>query len=852
MRLVAVSVAVAVGLCLPSVLPAQRDFLKDIQPVLKKHCTGCHGAALQMNGLRLDAGEPALKGGYAGPAIVPGKSAESALIRRVTSDEETVRMPPAGPRLSEAEVAALRGWIDAGARWPESLMKPAVTRRTSNHWSFQPIRRPQPPAVKRPARVRNPIDRFVFARLETERLSPSPEAGRATLLRRASLDLAGLPPTPKEVEEFLADRRPDAYERAVDRLLASPHYGERWARPWLDLAHYADSDGYEKDLARPHAWRYRQWVIDALNRDLPFDRFTMEQLAGDLLPDRGVETLVATGFLRNTLTNREAGVDRAEARFEQIVNRANTVATTWLGLTMGCAQCHDHKYDPLSQKDYYQFFSFFDRAQEDTIEAPAPGELGPYLRSLPEYRKKREALLGEYDVPALQAMWEERLIRSIKEAGWSPEWDFSLTSMRAMFDNAVKVLLKTPAERAEAERLRLTDYFVHRTGVAPDMPKEKMERLKELRKKLDGLDDTLPRPTQAHVILDDPAAPQTCIAMKGDWRRKGVPVTEGVPAVLPPLAATGRASRLDLARWLASSENPLTARVVVNRAWQEFFGRGIVRTSEDFGITGDKPTHPELLDWLASELRDNGRSMGWSMKKLHRLIVTSATYRQSSRFRPELKERDPENALLARQSRIRLPAELIRDSALAAAGLLDTRIGGRSVRPPQPAGVDQLTYANSFKWTPSEGPERYRRGLYIHFQRTAPYPMLMNFDEPDSNVACTRRTRSNTPLQALNLLNDEVFFEAAQAMAWRVEREAVSGTGPGTAAGVGDRVSHAFRLALGREPAEREHSRLLRLYDQVADNRTPGSFSGGYAVAPTGLVAVCRAILNTDEFITRE
>jgi hypothetical protein len=829
MRLTAGTILLLSAACLFSA--AGPDFTAEVQPILKRRCSGCHGAALQMNGLRLDHGPSALKGSYSGPVILAGKAAESTLIQRVSSEKDGFRMPPAGPRLTAAEIATLKSWINSGARFPDSMMKAEAPRRETSHWSFQPVTRPNPPPVKNPAWARNAIDRFILARLEKEGIAPSHEAGRATLLRRVSLDLTGLPPSVEMQREFLADSGPHAYERIVDRLLESPHYGERWARPWLDLAHYADSDGYEKDLARPYAWRYRQWVIDAINSDMPFDEFTIQQLAGDLMPNRTTESMVATGFLRNTLTNREAGVDRDEDRFEQLVNRTNTVSTTWLGLAMGCAQCHDHKYDPLSQKDYYSLFAFFDRSREAMIDAPMPGEVGPYLRGLPGYRQKRAALLADYDVPALQKLWESYIIRSIKEPGWSPEWDFSLTSMKAMFDGAVPVLLTPPAERSETDRDRLTDYFVHRTGLAPELPKDKMERLKELRKKLEALEESTPKLTQAMVMMDDPRAAQTRIAIKGDWRRRGIPVDPDVPAMMPAMqAVSGKATRLDLARWLVSAENPLTPRVVANRAWHELFGRGIVRTNEDFGTQGEKPSHPELLDWLAAELRGNG----WSMKKLHRVIVTSAAYRQASTVRADLQERDPENILMARQARLRLSAELIRDNALAVSGLLDTTVGGKSIRPPQPEGVDKLTYANNGKWMVSEGGDRYRRGLYIHFQRTAPYPMLMNFDEPDSNVACTRRARSNTALQALNLLNDEVFFEAAQALAWRVEREAGSG--------IESRIGQAFQLALGRAPAERERSRLARLHDELH-----GHDSGAAALA-----AVCRAILNTDEFITRE
>jgi hypothetical protein len=478
--------------------------------LLLKKCSGCHGAAMQQAGLRLDNAADALRGGYSGAVIVPGAAADSKLIQRVTSAKEGFRMPPAGPALTAAEVQTLRGWIESGAKTPAgSASAIPVAARKSTHWAFQPLRRPAVPVVKNTGWVRNPIDTFVLARLEKEGIQPSAEAPRETLLRRLSLDLTGLPPTPAETAAFAADTRLDAYERQVDRLLASPHYGERWARLWLDLAHYADSDGYEKDQVRPYAWRWRHWVIDALNHDLPFDQFTVEQLAGDLLPNRATEQWVATGFLRNTLTNREAGVDREEARFEQLVNRTNTVSTTWLGLTMGCSQCHDHKYDPISQKDYYQLLAFFDNADEEYIDAPLAGELGPYLAALGDYTKKREALLAEYSVPELFRQWEAKMREAIQHPGRSPEWDFSLTSMKAMFDNAVKILTRDAARRTSAQQRRLIDYFIYRTGTALGLDKAKTDRFKELREKLTKLDREFPALEQAPVMVEDPEAPQT-------------------------------------------------------------------------------------------------------------------------------------------------------------------------------------------------------------------------------------------------------------------------------------------------------------------------------------------------------
>ena len=631
------------------------------------------------------------------------------------------------------------------------------------------LRRPDPPKVRNRVWSQNAIDRFILAKLEDEGTSPSPQADRNTLIRRVSLDLIGLPPTPAEAAAFAADKRPDAYERLLDRLLASPHYGEKWARTWLDLAHYADSDGYEKDLVRPWAWRYRQWVLEALNRDMPYDQFTIEQLAGDLLPGATVEQNVATGFLRNTLTNREAGVDRMEARFEQIVSRTNTVGAVWLGLTVGCAQCHNHKFDPIPQKDYYRLFAFMNGTEEDDIEAPLPGELDPYLRAKPEYDRQRNEILAENHVPELQAKWEPRIQQAFREQGKDLEWDFAVTEIRAAFDGADKFLRGYWTNRTKRQADNLIDYFLSHRG--PDLERDKQvsEQFKQAREKLAALKKTLPEIALAPAVHTDPVAVETHLHVGGDYQALGEAVEPGTLSVLPPMQAPTQAmnkpDRLALATWIVSRDNPLTARVAVNRMWQDFFGSGLVRSSEDFGAQGEKPSHPELLDWLACEFEDRG----WSMKRMHKLIVMSAAYRQSSAVRKDLEARDPGNALLARQSRLRLPAELIRDEALSVSGLLNPAIGGKSVRPPQPAGVAELGYANNVKWVESKGADRYRRGMYIHFQRTTPYPMLMNFDEPDSNTSCTRRRRSNTPLQSLNLLNDPVFFEAAQALAARVE-----------------------------------------------------------------------------------
>jgi hypothetical protein len=763
---------------LPPATPRTIDFHRDIQPIFVRSCRSCHGPDRQRGGLRLDDGDAAREGGDSGAVLKPGDAVHSRLFRLVAGLDPELKMPPGGRTpLSADEIGLLRAWIEQGAKWPKDRVVVVGWQPKSTHWPFQPIRRPSLPPVANAGWVRNPIDAFVLARLDGEMLAPSPEADRVTLIRRLSLDLLGLPPEPREVDDFLADTRPDAYERLVDRLLASPHYGERWGRHWLDMARYADSDGFEKDTGRPHAWRYRHWVIDALNRDMPFDQFTIEQLAGDLLPSAATEQKVATGFHRNTLTNREGGVDREQFRVEQVVDRVNTTARVFLGLTLGCAQCHDHKFDPLTQRDYYQFFAFFNSDVEVDIPAPLPAEPPVPPPMLPDDKKKKG-----------------------------------------------------------------------------------------------------PTGSMAQTLAMGPLR-KTHILKRGDFLRPGVEVQSGTPAVLPPLTPDpspprgegGKmATRLDLAKWIMDPANPLTARVLVNWVWQRYFGRGLVATLEDFGVQGEPPSHPELLDWLASEAvppspqpsppGGEGRVRGWSLKHLHRLIVTSATYRQSSRLRPELAARDPLNVLLARQSRHRLEAEVLRDVGLASSGLLTRTIGGRSVHPPQPAGISELTYADSAKWVESTGPDRYRRGLYTWFQRTSPYPMLMTFDAPDSNVCCVRRERSNTPLQALTLLNDAVFVECAQALAKRIVTEV---PGEGSASLTLERLRHGFRLCVAREPSAAELTRLMRLFEdfrslcqakpeEAAKLVGKMKVSGVETSEAAAWVALARTLLNLDEFVTRE
>lgn len=828
------------------------DFARDVEPILHSRCYECHGPAMQMNGLRFDQKAAALKGGYTGPAIILGKGAQSPLILRVASTKEGFKMPPAGPPLPARDVSVLRAWIDQGAIWPEAAPGAALKLSADEkrrHWAFQPVKRPVEPAIRQRAWVRNPIDAFILARLEGEGITPSLEADSTTLLRRLSLDLTGLPSAPSQVAEFLMDNSPDAYEKQVDRLLASPHYGERWARQWLDLARYADSDGYEKDLPRRYAWRWRQWVIEALNQDMPFDQFTLEQVAGDLLPGASLSQKVATGFHRNGLKNREAGVKREEARFEELVDRTSTLGTTWLGLTVGCAQCHDHKYDPITQKDFYQLLAFFNATDDAVVDAPLPGEIGPYLQSRPGFYQKRNELLKALQVPERQTQWEGRIRQAMDEPGKNLDWDFQVTSMRAMLDYAERLVRKDPKLRTQREQDQLTDYFVRSPGPEIAKEKETVEKFKELAKQLQELEKSFSSVSQAYVLLESQRPVKTHVAVRGDYRRPGVEVQALPPQFLPAATEGSRPARVRLAEWLVSRENPLTARVAVNRVWQEFFGRGLVRTSEDFGTQGEKPTHPALLDWLASEFMESG----WRTKRLHKLIVMSATYRQTSRTRLELKERDPVNTLLARQNRLRLSAELVRDAALQASGLLYPAIGGESIRPPQPESVSKLTYGGS-KWEETSGSAKYRRGLYIHYQRTSPYPQMVNFDAPDANVSAAQRRRSNTPLQALNLLNDPVFFEAAQALAVRVVQEASTSWN--------DRLDTAFQLCLSRKPSRTESERLARYFEEqrklferetesvqkLAANPVPGLEQRELAA----WVGVSRVLMNLDEFITRE
>lgn len=748
-------------------------------------------------------------------------------------------MPPAGPRLPSAEIETLRRWIDHGAPWPDDTATVSETRPRSAHWAFQPIRKPDLPTVNDTAWPRNAIDRFVLARLESENVRPSPEADSPALARRLHFDLIGLPPASGPV--------PDA--AMVTRLLASEHFGEKWARPWLDLARYADSDGYEQDQFRPHAWRYRDWVIRAFNRNMPFDRFTLEQIAGDLLSGAGIEEKTATGFHRNTLTSREGGIDVEQLRTEQVSDRTATVGTVWLGLTLECTRCHDHKYDPITQREFYEFYAFFDSSREVNHPAPVEGEVGPYLRTRPEYERRYSEIREKHRVPEFQPKWEQEVLKAIAAPAERVEWT-QVADYLKVYQDYGQDILKTPAsQRTFRQSHDLTRVFLKYPGPLEAWPETKGAKFTEGFRKLEELDAEYPGMSETPAIEDLPEPRKTHLFIRGDFRNPGIEVQPATPAALHPFVPDGPANRLALARWLVSRDNPLTARVTVNRIWQELFGRGLVATPEDFGTRGDRPTHPELLDWLAAEFVDSG----WNVKHIIRLIVESATYRQSSRIREELVSRDPLNTLLARQSRFRLQAELIRDCALSAAGLLNPAVGGRSFFPPMPKGLTKVAY-RAREWKESQGPERYRRGVYAFFWRSVPHPQLMNFDAPNSLVTCARRERSTTPLQALNLLNDPVFHEAAQALALRILNQ------PGD---LDARVTRAFEVCLNRPPKAEELTALEQYYFRkrqrlerdatLVAQQFPGAAAAGTdpaeAAAWSGVASV---LLNLDEFITRE
>ncbi|MCI0388749.1 MAG: PSD1 and planctomycete cytochrome C domain-containing protein [Acidobacteria bacterium] len=1063
---------VAVSYSVVSLLPraaaqTQIDFKRDIAPIFAQACYQCHGAQKAMGQLRLDLKMPAMKGGISGPSIVPGNSKSSRLMQRILGEGGEAQMPMGSDPLKPEQIELIRRWIDQGANWPESAAVGGT--EAPKHWAYLKPVRPELPRVNNQSWIRNPVDTFILASLEKEGLQPSPEAGKATLLRRVYLDLIGLPPSVNEVDEFLADRSPDAYEKVVDRLLASQHYGERWARLWLDLARYADSNGYEKDNLRV-MWKYRDWVISAFNKDLPFDQFTIEQIAGDMLPNSTIDQRIATGFHRNTMVNQEGGIDPDENRFEILVDRVGTTATVWLGSTIACAQCHNHKYDPFLQKDFYRLMAFFDNA-EYQIGFQNPGDdtsryvYEPQLSMpTPDQEKRREVIDRELkqlesklktqtpELEAEQSKWERDQIdeqtkwimldplklestggatlkkladSSILVSGAKPENDvyvitaktelknitglrieaipdaslpkggpgrdpygnFFLTGVEvetASLNDATPMAIKFKDAFVDdsAYRLEVRQFLGREIGnLASDRPpgwfvnatndQTRLARqcvlisenpfgfeagtiltikLKQLggslnqgmgRFRISVTTTEEPRrivsiPARLRPILSIPVTartnkqkedlsaqfrgatpllkhdrdrveqlrteirslgivtalvmeerqsfdrPSTFFRERGSFLNKGEKVYAATPAVLHQPPENAPINRLGLARWLVDDNNPLTARVTVNRLWEQIFGRGMVETSEDFGTQGERPIHPELFDWLAVEFmqptwkeRGSGRagervgeirnpqsairnpiSQGWSMKKLIQLIVTSSTYRQSSATSPALLEKDPYNRLFARGPRFRMEAEMLRDVTLTSSGLLSRKLGGPSVFPLQPEGIWKSPYSSE-KWVVSKGEDRYRRSLYTFVRRSSPHPAMMTFDATSREYCTVRRVRTNTPLQALTTLNDEAAMEAARALARRMM---VEGGESVTA-----RITYGLRTCVARMPKEKEIERLVALFQQQQTYFSEHKAEAGTIIKDfhksavnentaelAAWTMVANVLLNLDETLTKE
>lgn len=753
---------------------------RDVRPILAENCFSCHGFDQKTReaGLRLDTADGStaiLESGSA--AIVPRKPDESELVLRIFSDDHDTLMPPpeSGKQLTPEQKHTLKAWIAQGAEYQK-------------HWAFiSPLKNPPPIVAASDLIQHNAIDAFIQDRLKPSGLAPSPAADPVTLIRRVSLDLTGLPPSINEVDEFLTEfaQNPDAaYAQLVDRLLESPHYGERWGRWWLDQARYADSNGYSVDAPRS-IWKYRDWVVNALNDDMPFDQFTVEQLAGDLLPDATTSQKVATGFHRNTQINQEGGIDPEQYRIDSVFDRVATTGTVWLGLSIGCAQCHDHKFDPILHREYYQFFAFFNNQDEPNLTVYPP-ELD--VPALTAERKHLEASLRTFVDNA-----------STELEAWESQLDAE--SKKSLSKDILKSL---STERSKRNTQQLLDLF----SVGPGATN--VDFLKQ-REYLSRIEEMLASGVSTMVMKERPSPRKTTVFIKGDFTRPDEEVTCGTPGVLPPLGGKkDRVTRLDLARWIVAADNPLTSRVIVNRVWQQYFGRGLVETENDFGLQGTSPSHPELLDWLAIDFVEQG----WSLKELHRRIVTSHTYRQDSGERLDLTTKDPGNYLLARQRRLRLDAEIVRDVALSASGLLSSKLGGPPVYPPIPNGVMGQGQVNR-EWKVSIGEDRYRRGLYTFVYRATPPPSLNVFDAPDGQSSCTRRNRSNTPLQALTLMNDSNFFEFATALSNIIQR---------------DGIEVAFRRCTSRPPKPAELKVLADLPPLNA----------------------ARVLLNLDETYTRE
>jgi hypothetical protein len=806
------------------------NFNREILPILSDACFHCHGpdAATREAKLRLDDRDGLFRTRDGVTVVKPGDLKASELFQRITSAHEDEVMPPpkATRKLKPAEVDLLRRWIESGAPW-------------GGHWAYEAPRRAEPPS----GFGAHPIDAFVRARLAREKLIPAPEAAPAALLRRVSLDLTGLPPTEEELVEFLSDRTPVAYERAVDRLLASPRYGERWAWDWLDAARYADTNGFQGDPERT-MWPWRDWVVNALNANMPFDRFSIEQLAGDLLPDATRDQKIASGFHRNNMFNGEGGRIAEETRVENVFDRVETTGAIWLGMTLACSRCHDHKYDPVSQRDYYALYDIFNQMSETGRNSG--GQVPPILDiSTPEELAEVKRANAAFEATAKRV--EEFELRKFPRPEGKPLVESDAAKLPGNLPNYIA--RTEPKRRGVDALLEAVSYFEEHDKPYAALLSELLEGARE-RTAAQG------RITKVMIMDQIPEPRETAILTRGNYEAKTeVKAYGAVPALFRRGGAepgpNNRINRLDLARWLVSPGNPLAARVTVNRAWQALFGTGFVKTAEDFGVQGEPPSHPELIDWLAAEFV----ASGWDMKRLHRLIVTSATYRQSSRVGAELRERDPDNRLLARGPRHRMPSWMIRDQALAVAGLVNLQMGGPSVRPYQPAGIWEEATFGKKNYVQDHGDALYRRSLYVFWRRIVGPTTF--FDSGARQVCTLKVPITNTPLHALVTLNDPAYVEAARVMAQRV----LSGAGDDSV-----RLARAFRLATARPPTAAESGilsgRLSAVRAQFASDRGAAEklAAAGEARRASGLdpvehaawTALCSLLLNLDEVLSKE
>ncbi len=851
----------------PATADEEINFNRDIRPILSENCFFCHGQDEKQRqaSLRLDQRESALES----ESIVPGDPANSPLIERTHSDDADLLMPPpdSNRSLTDRQRGLLKRWVEQGAPYQQ-------------HWAFETPERPQPPAVKRSDWIRNPIDSFVLAKLESSGLEPSPEADRNKLIRRLSIDLTGLPPTSAEVQQFVTDTDPQAYEKLVDRLMASPHYGERLALPWLDAARYSDSNGFQQD-GDTFQWVWRDWVVRALNDDLPFDQFTIWQLAGDLLPEATTDQKIASGFNRNHMLNGEGGAIAEEQRFVNMFDRIDTTSTTWLGLTMACAQCHDHKYDPVTQRDYYSLMDAFNRVPETGTPQYQSSRIRVAAPFIEVPTEQNHAAIVEFESKLAEARAAAKPLVDAAYAGWKAGFQPDDPFRQSLSEPVRTVLAKPAGERNEKEKKELEagfrKYFDQKVqpGLKNEIPQLKVP-------------DTIQGQLSAYradkvpkvMVMSDAKPRKTSILDRGQYLQPTDPVTFATPGFLLPMPEGAPANRLGFAQWLVSDDHPLTARVQVNRMWQYFFGMGIVKTTEDLGVQSEYPIHKELLDWLAVEFRETG----WSMKKLHRLIVTSATYRQSSRMSEQHRQQDPENRLYARASRFRMPATVLRDWALSSAGLLVDTIGGAPVYPYQPDNVWEplaITKERDFTYPASSGDDLYRRSLYTFWRRTVG-PANM-FDASNRQACRVRATPTSTPLHALTTLNDPTWVEAARNMAQslmgqdlQVEPRMTAAFQQALSRKPGEnelarlvkigRLTAAFQQVLSRDPSEQELARLVAAYRRQVEiySRDPesamqlltiGESKFDEALDPVktaALSAVCLGILNLDEALTRE